>query len=495
MAPLTPYPPLPSRSRLSLFLLASAVLAAALYMAHAHPGSQAHAQTPAIPPAESPTSAPAQPPAPPSDALRLRRTPVVQVFEECKDAVVNISSTQVIQVQSPLGVGTLFDELFELPNIGQRDPLTRQVKRTSVGSGFVIHSSGYVVTNAHVVSRTVERKVIFPDKTEYDAQVVAIDADRDLAVLKIEAKQPLHTLKLGRSADLMVGETVIAIGNPLGYQHTVTSGVVSALDRSIAVGEGVEFKGLIQTDASINPGNSGGPLLNVLGELIGINTAIRGDAQNIGFAIPVDHLRQVLPDMLAVERRYRIITGMRIGKEGPAKVLSVISDSPAFLAGLQPGDVITSVNSQPIGNAIDYSIALIGRKRGESLRLTLTRDGRANISTDMVLAGRPKPDGDALLRDKFGITADPLSQRTIDALGLRGLRGLEVRDVEPNSPAKALGMRRGDIIDHLAGAPTVGLDEVGEIIETIEAGRRVPISVLRVQGRTIYRTQTSIEAR
>src|SRR5690606_783552 len=149
----------------------------------------------------------------------------------------------------------------------------------SVGSGFVLHAAGYIVTNAHVVARTAERHVIFADGSEYDAQVVAIDEPHDLAILKIDpADRDLKPTPLGTSDDLMVGETVIAIGNPFGYQHTVTAGVVSALGRTLPVTEQHSLKGLIQTDASINPGNSGGPLLNVLGQLVGINTAIRADA-------------------------------------------------------------------------------------------------------------------------------------------------------------------------------------------------------------------------
>ena len=150
----------------------------------------------------------------------------------------------------------------------------------------------------------------FADGREFSAQVVASDREHDIAMLHVETNETLPTLRLGRSDDLMIGETVIAIGNPLGYQNTVTAGVVSAVGRDLEIARDIALRGLIQTDASINPGNSGGPLLNVLGELVGINTAIRGDAQNIGFAIPVDHLRAAMADLLDIERRYRIETGL-----------------------------------------------------------------------------------------------------------------------------------------------------------------------------------------
>src|SRR5262245_8269452 len=165
-----------------------------------------------------------------------RRSPVVEVFEASRDAVVNISSKEIITVRDPWGggFGSIFEDLFDTrrpPGFGGVEPRERQYTRTSVGSGFVIHPDGYIVTNAHVVAQTAERKAIFADGGEFDAQIVAFDTDLDLAILKIEAHKPLPTLHLGRSHDLMIGETVIAIGNPLGFQHTVTAGVISATDR------------------------------------------------------------------------------------------------------------------------------------------------------------------------------------------------------------------------------------------------------------------------
>ena len=155
-------------------------------------------------------------------------------------------------------------------------------------------------------------KVIFADGRELEAEIVAVDTEHDLTVLSVKTHEPIQAIKLGRSDDLMIGETVIAVGNPLGFQNTVTVGVVSALDRTLRFSDRVSYQGLIQTDASINPGNSGGPLLNINGELIGINTAIRGDAQNIGFAIPVDQLRALLPEILDIERLKRARIGMRL---------------------------------------------------------------------------------------------------------------------------------------------------------------------------------------
>jgi S1-C subfamily serine protease len=422
------------------------------------------------------------------DPIKQRRTAVVDVFQACKDAVVNISSTQIVRLQTP---DTLFEQLFDLP------VQPREYRATSVGSGFVIHPAGYIVTNAHVVARTADRKVIFPDKREFEAQIVATDTSRDLAILKINADRPLKTLLLGRSDDLMVGETVIAIGNPLGYSHTVTAGVISATDREIRVNQQVTFRGLIQTDASINPGNSGGPLLNVLGELIGVNTAIRGDAQNIGFAIPVNTLREVLPELLDVERRYRIHTGLAVigDAAGPgAKVVAVEAKSPAEAAGLRVGDLIRAVDQQRVDNAIDFHIALINRRRGEALRIRFDRDGKRSDTT-LTVAARIMPDGAVLLSERLGVTAEPLSQRTAQSMGMPELQALVVTQVEDESPAAQIGIRRGDMIENLDRRPIRGLEDAGETLERLPGGKAITIAVLRIKNRVLYRIEGEIVPR
>lgn len=430
-------------------------------------------------------------PAMPLDPRAARRTPVVDVFQACKDSVVNISSTQIIKVQSNSGIDSLFEQLFDLPAPNRP---SKEIRQTSVGSGFVIHSAGYIVTNAHVVARTAERKVIFPDKREFDAQVIAIDPVRDLAVLKIDADRPLQPLRLGRSSDLMIGETVIAIGNPLGYQHTVTSGVVSAVDRTIELQNDVSIKGLVQTDASINPGNSGGPLLNVLGELIGVNTAIRGDAQNIGFAIPVDQLRETLPNLLDVQRRYRIVTGLTVAHDGQAKITAIDPGSPAANAGLEVGDAITLIDNQPIHSVIDFHIAFIGKKPAQVMAIRFSRKEKL-FDTKLTLGQRPKPDAEKLLATKFGISAEPISERTARTIGVPNLRGLIVTAIERGSQADRIGLERGDIIDQFNGRQIPTLDAAGETLEAIETGAVVQMSVLRVANRTIYRSQVKIQAR
>jgi serine protease Do len=422
-----------------------------------------------------------------------RRTPVVDVFEANRDAVVNISSTEIVTMRDPMGLDRMFEDFFDMPN---RNPLgrERQYTRTSVGSGFVIHPDGYIVTNAHVVAQTAERKVSFSDGREFDAQVVAADAKRDLAVLKIEADKPLQPIKLGRSDDLMIGETVIAIGNPLGFQNTVTAGVVSAVKRDLDFANRVTLSGLIQTDASINPGNSGGPLLNVLGELIGVNTAIRGDAQNIGFAIPVDHLREVLPDLLDVERRYRIIVGATVSSVDSPRVTAVKPQSPAADAGLQQGDVVCEVDHRPVAEGIDFYIALIGRVPGETIPLTVTRGGRT-VEASLTLGGRPAPDGAKLAGEKLGVEVTPVPANLARQLGVREGAGLLVESVEPGGPAEQLGLARWDVLLAIGKHSVTSLDDLGQLLEFVDPGEHVPITILRAERRGKFKLSGELEAR
>ncbi len=422
------------------------------------------------------------------DTRSLRRTPVVEVFEANRDAVVNISCTETVAIRDPFG--RLFDGLFHTP----LRPRTREYQRTSVGSGFVIHPDGYIVTNAHVVSRTVERRVTFANGREFDARIVASDRERDLAVLKIDDDRPLPTLPFGRSNDLMVGETVIAIGNALGYQHSVTAGVVSATDRNLEFANEITLRDLIQTDASINPGNSGGPLLNVLGELIGINTAIRGDAENIGFAIPVDQLRAILPDLLDVERRYRIISGIKLSSLGGPKVVEVVPDSPAARAGIREGDVLAAIERRPVAESVDFDIALIGRKAGDRLRLTMQRDGRAYEAT-LRLAGRPAPDAKKLALQRLGVELRPLPESLARELGAPGAAGLLIVDVERGGPADLAGFEQRDVIIALGRHDATTPEAIGRLLEVADPGDMVSMTVLRVGRRGIYQLKGRLRAR
>jgi serine protease Do len=423
-------------------------------------------------------------------ARLARRSPIVQVFEASRDAVVNISSKEIVTVRDPFG-GDIFQDFFDSPFRGPRE---RQYTRTGVGSGFVIHPDGYIVTNAHVVAQTTERKVTFADGRAFDAEVVASDATRDLAILKIEADRPLPVLHLGRSDDLMIGETVIAIGSPLNYPNTVTAGVVSAVNRDLEFSNRLVLKGLIQTDASINPGNSGGPLLNVVGELIGVNSAIRGDAQNIGFAIPVDQLREVLPDLLDIERRYRIVCGLTVDTLEQPKVKHVQAGSPAEKAGIRVGDVVRTVDGRPVNEGIDFSIALIGGKPEQAINVGLERGG-APVQVKLVLQRKPAPDGEELAREKLGFEIENLPADVAEALGLRTGSGLWITRVEADGPANQAGLARRDVLLAIGRHSVTSREDLGQLLEQIDAGDSVPITVLRVDRRVKLKLSGELQAR
>lgn len=409
-------------------------------------------------------------------------SPVVEVFEEARHAIVNISATHIIQMDPRSPFDRMFEDLFEFPAAPR---MRREVMTTSVGSGFVIHDSGYVVTNAHVVARTADRRVIFSDGREFAAEIVAMNTDNDLAVLKIEANTPLTALPFGRSDDLMVGETVIAIGNPLGLQTTLTTGVVSALDRTMEVRDRPALEGLIQTDAAINSGNSGGPLLNILGELVGVTTAIRADAQNVGFAIPVDRLSGQLPRMLAVERRYRIETGMTVeGLDGP-EVTHVALAGPAAQAGLMVGDLIVACDGRTLSKTVDFHIALIGRGPGDRIQLQFERSGR-RFQTWLMLGEKPKPDGARLTNVKLGIELEPLAAALAVKLGIPKNRGLMVTKVDPNGPASGSGLEPADIMVQIDGQAVATLEDMGLFLEDTPAGTSVSVTVLRLTRGAIF---------
>jgi serine protease Do len=404
-----------------------------------------------------------------------RRTPIVEAFEQARDAVVSIQTTEIVKVRSSLPFDDFFGQMFDWPT------QPRLQKRQSIGSGFVIHEQGYIVTNAHVVRGTTECKVVFADKSEYEAKIVSTDREHDLAVLRIKAERSLKRIRLGRSDDLMVGETVIAIGNPLGYQHTVTTGVISAVGRELDFESGVAYKNLIQTDAGINPGNSGGPLLNINGELIGINTAIRGDAQNIGFAIPVDSLVDLLHYLLNIETKRPIRLGMEVGGRDTAVITDVLAEGPASKAGLMKGDLLVGLDGHPIRSAVDFYVALQEKEPGSEIKLSCRRNGAPKLIT---LTPGQTPDWDKLARAKLGIGVQPIPPRDAQQVRLPTGVGLRVVAVERGGPADRTGIQAGDILVQVDRSTVNSLNDLGPVLETRKSGDSVFVKIIRVYQQT-----------
>lgn len=405
-----------------------------------------------------------------------RITPVVLAYRRAKPSVVNISSEKIVTAGAG-PFGGAFEDIFP-------SPFRRNMAVQSLGSGFIVHPSGYIVTNAHVVSRAKKITVTLSDNSKHQARAISADGDHDLAVLKIEPPKgaSLPHLPLGRSDDLMVGETVIAVGNPMGLSHTVSSGILSALDRELEFAQGVKYTGLIQTDAPINPGSSGGPLLNVRGELIGINTAIRADAQNIGFAIPVDKLMELFPMLLNFERINRAVFGatvqQRHGAGGEELLISAVRAGSPADGKLKVGDSLRALNGKALDQVPDFTCGMLAIGAPAKACIKCQRDGKTvNVTVDLL--AKPKPDGNLLARRLFGMTLKEVTPESARELRLPLEHGLMVVGIDGGSPAELIGLRLKDVIFQVGTAYVVDVESLGVILEEALAGQAVRIGVAR----------------
>jgi serine protease Do len=406
-----------------------------------------------------------------------RQTPAVRIFQRYNAAVVYLTGPMIGPREPAV------EEFFVLP---------RKREVTSLGSGCVIHESGYILANAHAVERPFFHEVTLSSGLKLPAELLAVVRELDLALLKVEATRPLTAIKLARDGDLMIGEPVIVIGNPQGLRLTCTTGVLSAVGRATRPSglPGVTLHGMIQTDAAINPGSSGGPWFNALGEMIGMTASQKRDAENIAFGIPVATIRHTLPEMIDVERRQGIATGLQVQPNEPCKVTAVAANSTAATAGVKPNDVLTKLDGHPLATQLDWCFALIGHKPHESLRLDLIRDGKPYKAT-LVLGERPKPDGAALLKARYGLTAVPLDKAKAEATGLRVLRGVAITEVAKGPPwnyDKLLSPPlAGDVLARIDSIRPRDLDHVGLLLDCIPSKRKVTMVLLRRIGDTVTR--------
>ncbi len=407
---------------------------------------------------------------------RPSQIPVVQapnfadLAEQLRPAVVNISTTQVVKGQrrmvprmpfpSPFGgERDPFEEFFERFFGGEGGP-QRELRRRSLGSGFIINKDGHIVTNNHVVENATDIKVSLSDKEEFDAKVIGRDPKTDLALIKIEAKKDLPAAPLGDSSKLRVGEWVIAIGNPFGLGHTVTAGIVSAKGRIIGAGPYDDF---IQTDASINPGNSGGPLFNMNGEVIGLNTAIVASGQGIGFATPINVAKEVLVPLREKGKVVRGWLGVQVQRVTPdlaksfgldrdrgALVADVMPNTPAERAGIERGDIIIEFNGRKIEEMNDLPRLVASASPGADVDVKLIRKSEekvvrvklAELKEEQVAAAG----GGGSLEENLGMTVQELTPEIARSLGLSDAKGVVVTNVDDDSAADEAGIRRGDVI-------------------------------------------------
>ncbi len=386
----------------------------------------------------------------------LRRDAVVRAVEKARPTVVNVNTEEEVSV-SPFGVGgdPLFERFFR--DFFESAPRKRVTSR-SLGSGVVIDPRGYILTNEHVIARASRVSVTLADERTFPAKIVGTDPDHDLAVIKVETKERLPAVETGDSDRLLIGERVIAIGNPFGLTHTVTTGVVSATRRSIRTGRDRVYYDFIQTDAAINPGNSGGPLLDITGRMVGVNTAVYSGGMGIGFAIPVAVARRIVEDLVRFGQVQSVWLGLAGGDareeepeagerpRGGLPVLRVAEGGPAARAGVEEDDLVLAVGGSPVRSAGEFHYHVGRHTAGEDVTISLRRGKRA-------LALK-------VAAERFtSLVAGQIAWEWL-GLSVKGSRsGLAVAKVRPGGPAGEIGLEAGDLIRQVGGEEVSSEDE------------------------------------
>ena len=435
-----------------------------------------------------------------SDAGFLPPDSFSNLAESASPAVVNIRTVKTIK-----GGGRVFRH-FQKGPFGDDDPMKdffdrffdedqkRDFKQRSLGSGFIIDKDGYIVTNNHVIDNADKIVVILNDEKEFEAQIVGRDKNTDLALIKIESNRNLPVLQFGDSDALKVGQWVVAIGNPFGLEQTVTAGIVSAKGRVIGSGPYDDF---IQTDASINPGNSGGPLLNMKGEVVGINTAIVAGGQGIGFAIPVNLAKNIIVQLKSTGEVTRGWLGVGIQdiseevaeyygikeKKG-VLVTEVFPGDPADLAGIKPKDIILSVNGKAVDNARQLTGMIADIRVGDKIQIKINRSGKTqNIDVKIAKREETKIIGRSTQereQTQLGIQASEITPETARRFNLKDTAGVIVVGVDPESKAAEAGLQVHDVIREINHKNITSVSDLNKTIDAIPQGETINLFIRRM---------------
>jgi serine protease Do len=439
-------------------------------------------------------------------------SPFVRIAERVKPAVVNISAESVTEDRFHTFMDDdFFRRFFGIPPEGRGPNAPRMRRSESLGSGFIFTADGYILTNNHVVENAERVTVALSTDQKFKADVIGADRETDVAVLKIETDKELPFIELGSSDSILVGDWVMAIGNPfpnLGLDRTVTVGVVSAKERQNLAfgGESPSYQNYIQTDASINPGNSGGPLVNLSGQAIGVNSAIAtptGGNVGIGFAIPIEMAKDVAEQLMKtgkVARGYLGIYPQNITQElkeandlpttEGVLVAQVDKDTPAEKAGLKVGDVITKFNGKPVNDAQQFRFLVAGAGPGAEAKLDVWRNGdnkTVNIKlgdrTEYVSETREAPREEEQEESWLGLTVETMNDRIADQFGLESTDGAVVVDVDPGSPADDGGIIVGDVILKVGNKTVKDADDFYKIANDLKDAKK-PISFYIKRGQS-----------
>jgi len=442
-----------------------------------------------------------------------------QIAKQLEPSVVNINTESTIKNvhrrrggqgddDSGGGMDDFFNHFFGGPE-GQGGPGEGPIRERSLGSGVIVDPKGYIVTNRHVVEKADRIRVRFQDDppgVQHDAKVIGTDSETDLAVIKVDVDRSLPAAKMGNSDSMQVGDWVLAIGSPFGLSETVTAGIVSAKGRDIV--QSRQFQSFIQTDAAINPGNSGGPLVNMNGEVIGINTAILSQTDSyagVGFALPSKTVVEVYNQLTGPEHRVsRGSIGIMFDQvENPAiarvygagsgiTISTVVAGSPADQAGLKVGDTITAVDGKKVTKGDELVSDIASRKPGSKTTLTFIRNGKQQDAT-VTIADRAKlfaarlgedqenGDEDTPKPSKFGVTVRKVTPEMAERLDMPAGKGVIVQDVKPGSFAEDVNLGRGDIILEINKQPVNSEEDFTRIESSVKSGQDV-VFLVRPRG-------------
>jgi len=429
-------------------------------------------------------------------ALEAFSNGIADIAETVGPAVANIDTVRMVTTQFPSFEDPIFKRFFGR----EFEEFRRTIPQKGTGSGFIINQEGYVLTNEHVVRKADKIKVTLSDGREFDGEVIGSDVTSDMAIVKIKADH-LPTVALGNSDELRVGEIVIAIGNPYGLQQTVTMGVVSAKGRSIPTGiEGHIYRNFIQTDTAINPGNSGGPLLNIKGEVVGINTAIIPYAQGIGFAIPINMAKKNIDDLINLGKVRRSWLGVYIQEVTPeiakqfdlteAKgvlVGDVIKNSPAEEVGIKTGDIIKKVNNEEVNSPAELQDKIGNIEIDKEANIEIVRNGET-IPFVVKIGEMPtvEEEGSESPKEKVfsvqtGLKVESVTTEIAKELGLPWVKGLVITEVVPGSSADDMGLQQGDIVLEANRTEVSSIGEWEKAINKLEPGDTLLLLVFRNQ--------------